>query len=99
PWSVCMRRQGYHYSSPDDAFNHIADAYSARGAAAGLRKREITTAVADYRCAVNTSLVAKTVSAQEAEARRRPSSLRKFLLSYTQIFLDALKRIGYLGAL
>jgi hypothetical protein len=94
-----MHQRGYDYASPDDASSHLADAYSAHGATAGLRKREIATAVADYRCAVNTSLVAKTVSAQDREARQMPSSLRRSFVSYVQIYLGALKRINYSATL
>jgi hypothetical protein len=95
PWSSCMRQRGYDYTSPDDASSHIAGAYSTRGATTALREREIATAVADYRCAVSTSLVAKAISAQDAEARQMPSNLRKSFLSYTQTYLDSLKRINY----
>lgn len=99
PWSTCMHQRGYDYTSPDDAYGHIAEAYSTHGATAALREREIATAVADYRCAVNTSLVAKTVSAQDAEARQMPPNLRKSFLSYTRIYLAALKRINYSATL
>jgi hypothetical protein len=95
PWSKCMRNHGYAYSSPADAYGHLASAYSAGTATAGLRKREITTAVTDYWCATKVSLVTKVIRLQEREVSRMPTTLRNDFLSYANIYLAALKRIGY----
>lgn len=53
-WSECMTKDGYSFSSPSMAISSLEQQYQTDGPTAELHQKEITTAVADYRCATAT---------------------------------------------
>ncbi|WP_438296146.1 hypothetical protein [Streptomyces sp. HUAS TT7] len=64
-WSACMAKEGYHFSTPDEARNAIAQAIgkASQPTTERLRQREIDQAVADATCdrMVGRSQLARTL--------------------------------------
>jgi ABC-type uncharacterized transport system auxiliary subunit len=70
-WSECMTKDGYSFSSPSMAISSLEQQYQTDGPTAELHQREITIAVADYRCATATGFK----SVYDAALRRSVTSL------------------------
>jgi hypothetical protein len=54
-WSACMKRSGYHYSTPRDTNRNRA--FNTDGRSRRVTKLELTTAVADVRCKRETNVI------------------------------------------
>ena len=89
-WSACMARRGYKYSAPEVLWNRLSGRIDAAPTPA-LRKLEIKTSVADYKCSAAVRLLPTIQALQESHSRYMSKALAGELARITQILAKALK--------
>jgi hypothetical protein len=78
-WQSCMIKQGYRYETPDTARKWLATKYQQETPTAALRQREISIAVADGECAMQTHLPSIALQVRRNLATSLPENDRRTL--------------------
>ena len=90
-WSACMAGRGFTYSSPEDLWNSLASQIDTHHPRLALRRLEIRTAVADYRCAQSVRLLPRIMALQDHHARYYSKALAPHLARLVRVDARALR--------
>jgi hypothetical protein len=88
-WSVCMRKRGYDYRTPQEAHEDLAARYRKDGASQRLRRQEVRTAVTDAECARDERIVPLVLSLKHELLRTQPEAERQALSELADAWLAA----------
>ncbi|UXY31880.1 hypothetical protein [Streptomyces sp. HUAS TT20] len=91
-WKTCMRAEGYRYGSPDDAYERLRAAYHKQGATQALRRREVSVAVADGKCAAKLHIPSLVLTLRRSYAQSLPDDDKVRLQYLTSVWQAAADR-------